>query len=156
MNKKVYKTVWVRADMGKEFEIVTKKRQVGIKQVTKTKGFLGRDTYVVDEPIYEEYDERVPTGKLSDIFIDIEGFSEKIMDACNSLADDGYEVVHISDVIDGRYSFATRELENKNPGAFQGTTWGGGWGYGYGYSVTDGAVITARLKQGGEVISAAA
>ena len=146
MSKKMYKTVWVRAEMGGTFTQITKQRQIGTKQITKEKGFFGGKSSTIEEPIYEDYEERVPTGELSDTFIDIEGFSKKIMDACNSLADEGYDVVHISDVIDGRYNFATRELQNKNSGLGTGSSWGGGWGYGYGYSVTDGAVITARLR----------
>lgn len=71
------------------------------------------------------------------------------MEACNSLAEDGYEVVHISDVIDGRYQWKTWEGKNSHGVlGHNGTTWGGlVWGYGYGYSVTDGVVITARLAK---------
>ncbi|MGP9510887.1 MULTISPECIES: hypothetical protein [unclassified Halomonas] len=147
MPKEVYKTVSVRADMGDIKKKVTKQRQVGTRTVTKTKGILKKETYEVEEPIYEQYDEFVSTGERSDTFIDIEGFSKKIMDACNALANDGYEVVHISDVIDGRYHWQKWEGQNKH-GSFgqNGTTWGAGWGYGYGYSVTDGVVITAKLK----------
>lgn len=146
MPKQAYKTVSVRADMGEIKEKVIKKRQTGTRTVTKTKGFLKKETFEVEEPIFEEYEEWVPTGKTSDTFIDIEGFSQKIMDACNSLAEEGYEVVHISDVIDGRYQWRKWEGENRH-GTFgqNGTTWGAGWGYGYGYSVTDGVVITAKL-----------
>lgn len=75
--KQKYKTVSVRADMGEIKEKVTKQRQNGTKTVTKTKGFLKKETYEVEEPFYEEYEEWVPTGKLSDTFIDIESFSQK-------------------------------------------------------------------------------
>ncbi|MFN8962866.1 MAG: hypothetical protein ACK5YV_15110 [Betaproteobacteria bacterium] len=146
MTRETYKTVWVRAEMGILKEKVKKQRQIGTRKVVKTKGFINRETYEVDEPIFEEFEEWVATGKRSDTFIDIEGFSQKIMGACNTLDAEGYEVVHISDVIDGRYEYQTRELENKNPGVLSGTVWAGGWGYGYGYSVTDGVVITAKLK----------
>lgn len=134
MIKQAYKTVWVRAEMGSLMKKVLKRRQIGTKMVSKEKGFFGSSSVMVEEPVFEEYEELVPTGERSNTFINIEDFSNKIMAACNLLADEGYEVVHISDVIDGRYNFETK---------FNGDA---GWGYGYGYSVTDGAVITARLK----------
>ena len=146
MSKKTYKTVWVRAEMGAEVQNVTKKRQIGTKKVFVEKGFFGGKSVEIEEPVFEDYEERVLTGKLSDTFIDIAAFAQKIMDACNLLADEGYEVMHISDVIDGRYNFATMELQNKNAGVGQGSVWAGGWGYGYGYSVTDGAIVTAPLR----------
>ncbi len=146
MSKPAYKTMWVRAEMGILKEKVKKNRQIGTNKVTKTKGFLKKESYDVEEPIFEEYEEWVPTGERSDTFIDIDGFSKKIMDACNSLAEEGYEVVHISDIIDGKFRYETKALENKNSGVLSGSSWGGGWGYGYGYSVTDGVVITAKLR----------
>jgi len=146
VTKKAYKTMWVRAEMGILKEKVKNIRQVGTRKVTKTRGIINRETYEVDEPIFEEYEEWVPTGERSDTFIDIGDFSKKIMDACNTLDAEGYDVVHISDVIDGRYKYRFRELENNNPGVMSGSVWAGGWGYGYGYSVTDGVVITAKLK----------
>ena len=148
MNKQAYKTFWVRANMGKIKEKVTKKRQVGTNTVTKTKGLFKKETYDVEEPIYEEYSEWVPTGKNSDTFIDIEDFSERIMNACNELHADGYDIINISDIIDGRYKYNTWEGQNTHGTLGSGgTTWGAGWGYGYGYSVTDGVIITAKLKE---------
>ena len=141
MTKPAYKTRWVRPAMGEIEKKVKKKRQTGTRVITKTKGLFKKETYEVEEPVYEEYEEWVPTGRLSDTYIDIEGFNQQIMDACNLLAAEGYEVVHISDVIRGHYQYNTWAGENIG----HGRTWGAGWGYGYGYSVTDGVVITAKL-----------
>ena len=132
--------------MGEIKEKVIKKRQTGTRVITKTKGLFKKETYEVEEPVYEEYEEWVPTGRLSDTFIDIEGFNQQIMDACNLLAAEGYEVVHISDVIRGRYQWETWEGQNDYGNALSPKrTWGAGWGYGYGYSITHGVVITAKL-----------
>lgn len=142
---KLYKTVWVRASMGELQEKVTKQRQTGTRKVTKTRGLFKKESYEVEEPVYEDYEEWVPTGKLSKTFIDIADFSERIMDACNLLAEQGYEVVHISDIIDGHFDYNTWQGSNRQAGS---RSWGAGWGYGYGYSVTDGVIITAKLQNG--------
>ena len=143
MTKQAYKTRWVQTGMGEIKEKVIKKRQTGTRVITKTKGLFKKETYEVEEPVYEEYEEWVPTGRLSDVFIDLEGFNQQIMDACNLLAAEGYEVVHISDVIRGEFNWDTWKGENQ-AGGFR-STWGAGWGYGYGYSITHGVVITAKL-----------
>jgi len=75
VTKKAYKTMWVRAEMGILKEKVKNIRQVGTRKVTKTRGIINRETYEVDEPIFEEYEEWVPTGERSDTFIDIGDFS---------------------------------------------------------------------------------
>lgn len=138
MTKTAYKTMWVKAEMKILKEKIKKKRQIGTGNVTKTKGFFITKSYEVEEPIFEEYDDWVPTGEISLTQIDIEGFSQKIMNACNTLSDEGYDIVHVSDIIAGKYQFDTKERTQMDGG------WA--WGYGYGYSITDGVVITAKLK----------
>lgn len=114
---------------------VTKPKQTGTKTVTKTKGVFKKEEYLVEEPIYENITETTETGEYSDSFIDIENLSVKIEQACNDLDYEGYDIMNIFDVTSGRYSYdGSYNLE------------GAGWGYGYGYSVTDGVIITARLK----------
>ena len=146
MTKPAYKTLPIVAEMYEIEEKVIKKRQTGTRVITKTKGLLKKETYEVEEPVYEEYEEWVPSGRQSDTQIDIISFSRKIMDVCNLLAAEGYEVVHISDVIRGRYQYRTWEGQNIRGGPLtRSSTWGAGWGYGYGYSITQGVVITAKL-----------
>ena len=145
MSATEYKTAWVRAEMWAETKKIKKKRQIGSRNVTKTRGLFKKESYQAEEPIFEEYDEWVHTGEISDTYIDIEIFSQKIMAACNALAAEGYDIVHISDIISGRYQYKTKEFSNRPLGHLDSTA-AGGWGYGYGYSVTDGVVITAKLK----------
>ncbi|MFQ6757068.1 MAG: hypothetical protein D9V46_01560 [Deltaproteobacteria bacterium] len=139
INNSAYTHRWVRAKMADIKEKKNVKHQIGTKKVTKTRGLFKKEDFEVEEPVYEVREEWVSTGKKSDTCIDIEDFSKRITDACNSLDAEGYDVLSIISTVDGRYSF------NTNAGVMgQG---GYGWGYGYGYSVTDGVVIIARLRR---------
>lgn len=136
MEKPIYKTVSVRANMAQKMKKVTKSRQTGTKTITRTKGVFKKEEYEEEQPVYENYDEMVPTGEYVDTYIDIENFSNRIMEMCNTLYKDGYDVVNMSDIIDGRYRYDT----------WDGGLSESGWGYGFGYSVTDGVIITAKLR----------
>ena len=135
MKKPIYKTVSIKANMAPIMKKVTKNKKVGTKEVKKTKGFWNTEEYTEEEPVFEEYDEMLPTGKYSNTSIDIEEFSYSIMESCNQLFEDGYQVINISDITSGRYAYDRSSNLN-----------GAGWGFGYGYSVTDGVIITAKLK----------
>ena len=67
------------------------------------------------------------------------------MEACNLLASEGYEVVHISDIVRGAYNVANGESIRRTGIGIMDKEVAGGWGYGYGYSVTSGAIITAKM-----------
>lgn len=125
--------------MGIQYVEKTVNRQTGVRKVQKKKGLFSSDVIEVEEPIYEDVTERIPAGE-SDKFIDIEDFAKRITDACNDLEKDGYDVVKISEIIEGRYNYAWDRF--------------GGFGdpilsysYGYGYSVTDGVVIIGKKRE---------
>lgn len=84
------------------------------RQKKEEKKFLGRGTKLVDEPHQA----------------DIAEFSAAIETSCNTLHQEGYDVISILPSISG----------HSEKGAInQG-------GYGFGFSITDGAVITARRR----------
>lgn len=124
------------------FEDKKVKRQTGVQVVQKKKGIFSSETIDVEEPIYEEVVERVPTGKYSDKYIDIDDFAKRITEACNSLHQDGYDVINITDVIEGRYNYEYQA----NGHRMDNHCSGGGFGYGYGYSLTDGVVIIGKKR----------
>lgn len=139
ISKPAYKQEFIRVNMASINEKKRVKRQVGTRKIKKIQGFFQRKKLEVEEPIYEIHDEWVSTGKKSDKYIDIKDFSIKIVDACNKLHADGYDVISIISTIDGRYN-------HHSDSGKMGETGGFGLGYGYGYSVTDGAVIIAKLR----------
>ena len=134
MEKPIYKTVSIRANMAPVMKEVTKNRQIGTKTIKKTKGVFKKEEYEEEQPIFENYKEMVPTGEYSDTSINIEEFSEMIMKVCNDLHSEGYDVINMSDIIDGRYQWDTIHILSEFTG------------YGFGYSVTDGMIVTAKLK----------
>ena len=138
MSQPEYVTRWVRAGMKPILKPTTIDVQVGTRTVTKRAGLFTKETVGQEEPVFEKQEAWVPTGAYSDNLIDLEGLAEDIARVCNELFADGYEVIHMSDVIGGRYK-AEHRIENVNGG-------GAGWGYGFGFSLTDGVVLTARLK----------
>lgn len=134
-----YRTV--RANMTALYEEKKVKRQVGVRTIQKKKGIFSSEVVEVEEPVFEEVVERVPTGKYSDRHINIDDFARMITDACNDLDKKGYEVVKISEVIEGRYNYAWDKYGtsvNSAPTCYS---------YGYGYSVTDGVVIIGKKRE---------
>lgn len=119
------------------------KQQTGIRKVQRKKGLLSSEVIEVDEPIYEETIERVPSGKFSDTHISMDDFARRIVEACNDLEEKGYDVVKITDVIGGSYNYAYQA----NGSRIDNHCSGGGYSYGYGYSVTDGAIIIAKQRE---------
>jgi hypothetical protein len=97
---------WVRASMAALYEEKKIKRQTGVRKVQKKKGIFSSEVIEVDEPIYEEVIEKVPTGTYSDTYIDINEFARRITNACNDLHENGYDVIKITEVIAGRYNYA--------------------------------------------------
>lgn len=131
---------WVRAGMSPLYKKQKVKRQVGVRQVEKRKGLFSSEKQVVEEPVYETVDEHVPTGKYSDCYIDIDDYARRITKACNELDEEGYDIVKISEVIEGSY------YGDAKPASGAGGAIRGGYGYGYGYSVTDGVVIIGKRR----------
>ncbi|MES1927452.1 hypothetical protein [Salinisphaera sp. T31B1] len=132
-----YRTLYVPTQMGQLHSSKKVRKQVGVHKVTRTEGVFKKKEVEVEEPIFEDRLEYTPTGELSDTFIDQPVFIGTIEDACNSMAEAGYEVISIMPIIRGAYSWRERGVSSVLAGL--------AGGYGYGYSYTDGAVITARL-----------
>lgn len=136
--RSTYRTLYVSTQMGEVHHKKKVRTQVGVHKHTRTEGLFSKKEVEVEEPIYEDVDEWVPTGQISDTFIEPLNFASSIEDACNRLADAGYEVHSILPVIRGAYNWHERGVSS----ALSGVS----GGYGYGYSFTDGAVITGRLR----------
>lgn len=126
---------------------VTKKRQIGEEEISKQSGFLFKKTSKQTKPVYEEYEDWIPLGGVSETHSDIRSLAQKIEDACNQLAAEGYHVINISKIESGRYHHDVWQGKNhyRDCGA-KFSKWGAAYAYGYGYSVTDGAIITAMLN----------
>lgn len=137
-----YTSRWVRANMATLYEEKKVKRQVGVRKAEKKKGMFSSEVIEVEEPIYEEVIEKVPTGKYSDRYIDIDDFAQRISDACNKLHEDGYDVIKVTEVIDGRYNYAWDRYGLSTNGSAATC-----YSYGYGYSVTDGVVILGKKRE---------
>jgi len=120
MNKVVYVPSFFKR-VGKN---VTKKVPTGEKK----KGLFGGE-----KDVTEKVTEWVDTG-CSETEIDGSRLSQDIEKAVHELNSEGYEVVSVSEVTSGRYSW------KMNSGGVNI----GGWGYGYGYSITEGVTIIAR------------
>ena len=132
-----YRTLYVSTQMGEIHSSKKVKKQVGVHKVTRTEGVFKKKEVEVEEPIFEDQMEYTPTGEISDTFIDHRVFIGTIEDACNTMAEAGYEVISIMPIIRGAYSWRERGVSSVLAGL--------AGGYGYGYSYTDGAVVPARL-----------
>lgn len=137
--KTAFRHIVLRPRMMEMGEWKTTRRRVGTKKVVKTMGVFNKKEIEVDEPIYETERQWMPSGKVSDVQVDIENFGEMIEQACNELHDAGYEVFSITPVIRGNYQY------KENPGKIQKGSGYIGHAFGFGYSVTDGVVVLGKL-----------
>jgi hypothetical protein len=108
------------------FAPIGEERLVKVPTGEMTKGFLGSVAEVT-----RTEKKWVQTG-FSDKQIDTGRLTKDLQEAVERLNKDGYDVVSVSDVISGDYSW-------KYSGINQG-----GYGYGYGYSYTDGLIVIAH------------
>jgi hypothetical protein len=69
---------------------------------------------------------------FSDCIIDGVLLSQELQQAVDQLNNSGFEVISITEIISGHYSWV---IENKGQG---------GAGYGYGFSFTEGLIVLAR------------
>ena len=134
-----YRTLFVSAKMFQEHELKTVRKQVDVHKRVRTEGVFRKQEVEVEEPIFADCEEYVPTGQASDTIIDIDRLAESIEIACNSLDRDGYEVHSITPVICGSYDWRARGVSSAHAKV--------AGGFGYGYSLTQGAVITGRLRK---------
>jgi len=122
MNKVVYVSSYFKR-VGKN---VTEKVPTGEKK----KGLFGGE-----KDVTKKVTKWVDTG-WSDTEIDGARLAQDIEKAVHQLNSEGYEVVSVSEVTSGCYSWKT------NTGGINNGGWG--YGYGYGYSITEGVTIIAR------------
>lgn len=119
------KVVYIKA----RFKPVGKYEKVKIPTGEKKKNIMGS---LVD--VTREEKQWVQTG-FSDCEIDGEVLAQETQEAIAKLNVEGYEVVAITDITSGNYSYRYNETANFS------------YGYGYGYSFTEGVIITARKSQ---------
>lgn len=140
-SKPAYRHVVVRPPMEDIGEWKTIKKQVGMKTIKKKAGVFSKRDIEVPEPIYETSREWVPSGRQSDVQIDLIQFGQMIEQACNNLDEAGYNVISIMPVTRGNYQYKDGGgVLKKGTGSIQSS-------FGFGYSVTDGMVIVGRLKR---------
>ena len=116
------KVVFVKA----YFSPIGKNEVVKVPTGEKKKGFLGGESAVM-----KEEKKWVQTG-FSDCIVDKDRLTKDLQEAVKLLNKDGWEVVSVTEVTSGNYSYKY----------YDGST--GSFGYGYGYSYTDGLMVVAR------------
>lgn len=103
--------------------------------VEKERMFGG--TKVVEMPVMEMRKVDIPI-RQPDTRVDLDKLAAAVDAACNELDEAGHEIVAVNPIQSGRYAAQERRDEQYGKPL--------GWAYGYGYSVTDGMLITARLR----------
>lgn len=141
MSKPIYRHITVPIEMDEAYETRTIRRQTGTRTVQKTKGLLNPERVTKEEPVYEFVEEQIPTGRLSDTYPNTHKAGKAVEDACNGLAEDGYDVISITPILRGIHA------HEYNAGAMKKGTGMSGFGYGYGYSLTDSLLIIGKLKK---------
>lgn len=122
MNKVVYVPAFF-APIGKE-------KTAKIPTGKKTTGFFGGEKDVV-----KKVKQWVQTG-FSDCIVDNEKLSDDLSVAVEKLNQGGFEVVSITPITSGDYSWKTYG------GGVRESSYG--YGYGYGYSYTSSLIVTAK------------
>jgi len=122
------KIVYVKAF----FKPVGKNETVKVPTGETKPGWFGGE-----KEVFRKEEQWVQTG-YSDCEIDGHRLANDIASAVSKLNEQGYEVISISEVTSGKYSWAY----NTNGGANCNGGWG--YGYGYGYSLTEGVVVVAK------------
>lgn len=139
------RTAWVKASMQPLYKKEIVKKQIGTRTITKTKGIFSKTQVEIEEPIYEDQEKLIPTGRYSDTEIDIEEFSNNINRVCHELTALGYKILQVIPMNSGRYKYEYKETSKKlRLGDTEDLS--GGYGYGYGYGITDGVIIIGELK----------
>lgn len=147
MSKPAYVSRVLWAQMRPNYVAKTSQVQVGTHQVEKRKSLFSSEKVLVDEPLYEERTEMVADGE-SDTHVDGEKLAVDIESLLNELDRDGYDVLTITPLASGRY-----RVEKESGTGFINIPGGGGqlpWAsnYAWAYSVSDGVIVTARLRAG--------
>ncbi|NHB86589.1 hypothetical protein [Photorhabdus tasmaniensis] len=116
------------------------------------------------QPIYKEVMVKVPTGKTkrflgffdieekirkkevvqdgwSDCQIDGDKLNEDVIEAIDKLNSEGFEVISITPVTSGNWTY------KYNTGSISNGNGRGGYGYGYGYSYTEGVLVLVKKKE---------
>ena len=125
------KVVHIQAYFMPEYE--DKKVKVATGETRKT--IFGGEKEVTRKEI-----QRVQKG-WSETFIDTERLASDLDTQVKKLNDDGYEVVSVTPITSGTYSFKYDVSSGGNSNNGYG---GYGYGYGYGYSYTASLIVTAK------------
>ncbi len=133
---------------------VTKRVQIGEREVVKTRstGFFKTEEYVEKEPVYEERQEVVDSGSVSDCRIDGNALATNLKQTIDTLAGEGFEVMSVIPITSGNWNYKTHvgQIWKDVGPALTGHVGHGvepfAWGYGYGYSFTEGLIVTAVRK----------
>ena len=115
------------------FAPIGKEKTVKVPTGEKTTGFFGGE-----KDVMRKEKQWVQTG-YSDCKIDSERLSKDLHSAIESLNNNGYEVVSVTSVISGDYSWKY----DTSSGGTNGNGYGG-YGYGYGFSFTDSLLVIAK------------
>ena len=148
MSKPAYVSRVIWAEMRPNYVTRTTQVQVGTHQVEKRKSLFSSEKVLVDEPLYEERHEQVPEG-VSDTHADGEKLAADIQATLNELDAEGYDILSLMPLSSGRY-----QVEKESGTGFINIPGGGGgeipWAsnYAWAYSVSDGVIVTARLRPG--------
>jgi hypothetical protein len=110
------------------FAPVGKDKTVKVPTGEKTTGFFGGEKDVV-----RKEKQWIQTG-FSDCVVDSERLTEDLNSAVENLNQNGYEVLCVSSITSGDYSWKTYAAGDSSYGH----------GYGYGFSYTSSLIITAK------------
>ncbi|APR05655.1 hypothetical protein [Thauera chlorobenzoica] len=114
------------------FKPIGKAETIKVPTGETKKGFFGGE-----KEVFRKEEQWVQTG-WSDREIDGQRLAKDVAAAVDKLNEQGFEVMSLTDVTSGNYSW---KYETKGgPGANGG--WG--YGYGYGYSYTEGIIVVAK------------
>lgn len=109
-----------------------KEKTVKIPTGEKKKGFFG------EREVTRKEKQWVQTG-FSDCEIDSARLTQDLEATITTLNEEGYEVVSITPITSGAYSWEY----NMSSGGYDNKGYGG-YGYGYGYSYTDSLILIAK------------
>ena len=112
------------------FKPIGKNETVKVPTGETKKGFFGGE-----KEIFQKEEQWVQTG-WSDREIDGPRLANDVAATVSQLNEQGFEVISLTEVTSGNYSWKYKTGGTANSG------WG--YGYGYGYSYTEGIIVVAK------------
>ena len=122
--KPIYRTIYVTVPMGEGMDLVVNDVQTGTEKIERNKGLFSLEKEQEEIPIYEEMEELVPNGRISDVDADLDMFSRDYEDACNQLYQEGYDIISVQPILRGVHR------HEYNSGYMKKGTGEGGFGFG--------------------------